>query len=194
MQNLRRFYFLVLLALLVCISGLSAQTGSNPPASADLAKPDEKSKAPAPFLRSTANLVVVDVTVTRDGHPVKGLQADAFHVLEDGKEQPIKSFEEHGPASGEANAEKRPALPPNTYTNATEAAGEGAINVLLLDAVNTPVEDQAYARKKIIEYLKTIPPGTRMAVFTLASRLRMVQGFTTDSDVLLAALKKNTPG
>jgi VWFA-related protein len=191
MQHLHRFYLLILLALLVCISGLSAQSG-NPPASA--AKPDEKSKTSAPFLRSTANLVVVDVTVTRDGHPVKGLQADAFHVFEDGKEQPIKSFEEHGPASGEANAEKRPALPPNTYTNATEAAGEGAINVLLLDAVNTPVEDQAYARKKIIEYLKTIPPGTRMAVFTLASRLRMVQGFTTDSDVLLAALQKNIPG
>jgi VWFA-related protein len=59
--------------------------------------------------------------------------------------------------------------------------------------VNTPFEDQAYARQKIVEYLKTNPPSTRIAVFTLASRLRLVQGFTTDSAILLEALKRVTP-
>jgi VWFA-related protein len=83
-------------------------------------------------------------------------------------------------------------LLPNTYSNVPEST-DSAINVLLLDAVNTPTEDQAYARRKIIEYLKTIPRGTRVAVFTLASRLRLVQGFTSDSEVLLAPLNKTTP-
>jgi VWFA-related protein len=177
------------MAFLALFTSLAAQNTSSP---GDSAKPDRKPTAPAPFLRSTSNLVIVDVVVTHDGHPVKGLQQEAFRVFEEGREQSIKSFEEHNPGAEEANAEKAPALPPNTYSNVPETAGD-VINVLLLDAVNTPVADQAYARHKIIEYLKTIPTGTRMAVFTLASRLRMVQGFTTDSALLLAALNRTTP-
>jgi VWFA-related protein len=183
----RAWLSLTFFALLTC---LAAQNTSSP--TVDSAKPEQKSNTAAPFLRSTANLVIVDVVVTHDGHPVKGLQREAFGVLEDGHEQSIKSFEEHGPVVEEANAERLPAPPPNTYTNVPETTGD-AINVLLLDAVNTPFADQAYARKKIIEYLKTIPTGTRMAVFTLASRLRLVQGFTTDSAVLLAALNRTAP-
>src|SRR5215469_5804728 len=192
-MKLSRFLHALLRASsLMLVAFLSAQNPGSSSSSAAPAGQGEKPKAETPFLRTTANLVVVDVVVTHDGHPVKGLQAEGFHVLEDGKEQAIKSFEEHAGPVAEANPEKQPALPPNTYTNVPETNG-GAINVLLLDAVNTPVGDQAYARHKIIEYLKTIPTGTRMAVFTLASRLRMVQGFTTDSDLLLAALKKSVP-
>ena len=40
----------------------------------------------------------------------------------------------------------------------------------------------------MLQYLKNIPPGTRIAVFTLASRLRIVEGFTTDSSVIAKAL------
>src|SRR5215472_3998353 len=177
------------LVFLVWFTCLAAQNASTPTSdSANAQKPNTT----APFVRSTANLVIVDVVVTHDGHPVKGLQREAFRVLEDGHEQSIKSFEEHGPAVEEANAERPPSLPPNTYSNVPETTGD-AINVLLLDAVNTPFADQAYARRKIIEYLKTIPTGTRMAVFTLSSRLRMVQGFTTDSALLLAALNRTAP-
>ena len=149
----------------------------------------DKSQAP-PLVRSTTNLVVVDVVVTHNGHAVKGLNREAFRLLEDGKEQSIKSFDEHGPDEVKAGASS--ALPPNTFSNVPEAAGS-AINVLLLDSVNTPISDQAYARTKILEYLQTVPPGTRMGVFTLASRLRLVQSFTTDSSVLLAAVTKVMP-
>jgi VWFA-related protein len=152
----------------------------------------EKSQTPVPVIRSTANLVVLDVVVNHDGRPVKGLQQQAFRIFEDGREQTIKAFEEHGPGSNEPKMEQLP-LPPNTYTNVPEQSTGDTINVLLLDALNTPVEDQAYSRRKILEYLKTIPPGTRMAVFTLASRLRLVQGFTTDSSLLLAALNRSVP-
>lgn len=176
---------------LATILAAQDRSSSSPPAG-DSARQAEKSRTPVPLIRSTANLVIVDVVVTHDGHPVKALQQQAFHIFEDGREQTIKAFEEHGPGSDEA-IEKSPALPPNTYTNVPEPSTGSAINVLLLDAVNTPVEDQAYARRKIIEYLKTIPPGTRLAVFTLASRLRLVQGFTSDSEVLLAALNKTVP-
>ena len=56
--------------------------------------------------------------------------------------------------------------------------------MLLLDALNTPSTDQANVRRQMLEYLKKIPPGTRMAVLTLSSQLRMVQGFTADSSLL----------
>jgi VWFA-related protein len=46
----------------------------------------------------------------------------------------------------------------------------------------------------MIKYLKTIPPGTRIAIFTLASRLRMLQGVTTDSSELLAVLNSAQAG
>ena len=55
--------------------------------------------------------------------------------------------------------------------------------------------DQAYVRQQMLAYLKNIPPGTRIAIFTLASRLRMAQGFTADPRPLVAALnsKKGLP-
>jgi VWFA-related protein len=180
--------------LLVLTTILAAQDRSSSASSAgDLASQTEKPKASIPLIRSTANLVLVDVVVSHDGYPVKGLQQQAFHIFENGREQRIKTFEEHTPGSDESKIDKASALPPNTYTNVPEESTGSAVNVLLLDALNTPAEDQAYARRKIIEYLKTIPPGTRMAVFTLASRLRVVQGFTADSAVLLTALNKIVP-
>ena len=44
-----------------------------------------------------------------------------------------------------------------------------------------------------MNFLKTMQPGLRVAVFVLGSKLRMVQGFTTDSSALRDAVndKKN---
>ena len=69
-----------------------------------------------------------------------------------------------------------------------------AANVLLLDALNTPMQDQTFVRQRMIRYLRSIPPGTQIAVFTLASRLRMVSGFTTDIGTIEQALsQEQTP-
>jgi VWFA-related protein len=46
----------------------------------------------------------------------------------------------------------------------------------------------------MIAYLKKVPPGTRIAIFTLASRLRFVQGFTSDISSVLAALNNPKNG
>jgi len=140
-------------------------------------------------------LVVVDVIVSDDGKPVKGLQKQAFHISEDGHDQTIKVFEEHNSANA-SQIQSIPPLPPNTYSNFPESIVTTAANVLLLDALNTPLKDQTYLRQQMIEYLKTIPDGTRIAIFTLASKLRIVQGFTPDRTPLLAALndKRNAPG
>jgi len=66
--------------------------------------------------------------------------------------------------------------------------------VLLLDWLNTQPADQAYVRKQVIKYLRGVPPGTRLAIFTLGTELRMVQGFTTESSVILSALNNTQAG
>ncbi len=165
-----------------CCSLVAAQTAAPaPPAPA---------AAPAqavPVIRTTANLVLVDVVVTDKGKPVQGLTARQFHVLEDGTEQRITIFEEHR-ASDAAQAGNTAALPANVYSNYPRFAVTSAANVLLLDALNTPLSDQSYVRKQMVEYLRGLPAGTRVAVFTLASRLRMIAGFTTDAGSLDAAI------
>ena len=144
-------------------------------------------------IKSKVRLVLVDVVVTNNkGDAVTGLQKQDFEVLEDGKPQTVSTFEEHHGAP--PTQIKVPPLPPHVYTNFPLTQTADSVNVLLLDALNTPSRDQSYVHAQMIKYVKTIPPGTRVAIFTLASRLRMLQGVTTDSSELLAVLNRAQAG
>jgi VWFA-related protein len=143
-----------------------------------------------PTIRAKARLVLVDVVVTNSkGEAVTGLHKGDFEIQEEGKPQTISSFEEHHGAP--VNQIVLPPMPRNVYTNFPVTQTSDSVNVVLLDALNTPSPDQFYVRSQMIKYLKTIPPGTRVAIFTLASRLRMLQGITTDSSELLAVLNSD---
>jgi VWFA-related protein len=139
-----------------------------------------------------SHAVLVDVVVTdKEGAPVTGLKKDAFSVTEQGKPQTVSFFEEHkGPSALPAGM---PALPPNVFSNFSPVGQPAAVNILLLDSLNTPAEDQTFARKQAMNFLKTLKPGYRMAIFTMSGGLRYVQGFTDDPTLLVAALenKKN---
>jgi len=148
--------------------------------------------APVTKLFITSHAVLIDVVVTdKSGAPVTGLKQDAFAVTEQGKPQTISFFEEHkGPSAPPAGM---PALPPNVFSNFSPVGQPAAVNILLLDSLNTPAEDQTFARKQAMSFLKALKPGNRMAIFTMSGGLRYVQGFTDDPTLLLAALanKKN---
>ncbi len=146
------------------------------------------SQTAPPVYRAHAREVVIDVVVTkRDDEPVKGLHAKDFVVMEDGKAQTVDFFEEHTAKTLPAGS-LLPPMPPGVYTNVPPAPASDVVNVLLLDALNTDKEDQIYVHNQIMEFLKKMQPGTRTAIFTLSSRLRMIQGFTSDSSALVAAL------
>jgi len=146
-----------------------------------------------PTFQANANLVLVDVVVRDRGKPVEGLRQTEFQVLEDGQPQTITVFEEHKGTDVQDAAEV-PVLPPHVYGDFPKYRITSAANVLLLDALNTPLNDQGYARAQMLKYLRTIPPGTEIAVFTLASRLRMVSGFTTEPGMIEEALSlRKTP-
>ena len=140
-----------------------------------LASPAAHSQNPpadaAPSLRTSSNLVLVDVVVTDHDKPVHGLDRSRFHILEDGSEQTISSFDEHQPAAAPPAFLAPAALPPNTYTNLPAYPDSPAVNVLLLDALNTPTGDQMRVRSKMIDYLATLKPGTELAIFTLGTQL-----------------------
>lgn len=168
---------------LLIFAGVAA---AQPPAAAN-------STSPTAVVHATSSLVLVDVVVTDHGKPVHGIDRSRFHLFEDGHEQAIVSFEEHRPPTAPPNAAAAraliAALPPHTYTNVSPYPDTGVVNVLLLDALNTPMADQQEERKEMIEYLGKIPPGTPIAIFTLASHLQLVSGFTTDAAYLAKVLK-----
>ena len=141
-------------------------------------------------IKSEVQIVLVDVVVT-DGNrrPVTGLRKDDFQVVEDGRPQTISFFEEH--TGGTVSAVALPPTPPGVYTNYPTIKTTDSINVLLLDSLNTQADDQTYVRPQMVKYLQAAlaaPTGARIAIFTLGSKLRMVQGFTADSAGLLTAL------
>ena len=143
-----------------------------------------------PVFTTQARDVIVDVVVTGDnGQPVTGLGKQDFQVFEDGKPQAIDFFEQHSanllPAGSLPSV---PKMPPGVFTNVPPAPPNDSVNVLLLDALNTDRQDQTYVHNQIIAFLKRMDPATRTAVFTLGSRLRMIQGFTSDSIALVAAV------
>ncbi len=147
----------------------------------------ETAAAPPPagiVFHATTNPVLLDVVVTDQGHAIHGLDHGRFHIFENGDEQPIASFDEHGPAA-ELGAVAQPALqPPNVYSNIPTHPSTSAVNVLLLDALNTPKPEQDNKYGQVAEHVASIPPGTSMAVFALYSKLELIQGFTTDATLL----------
>ena len=145
-------------------------------------------------LHANANLVVVDVVVT-DSHqnPVHGLSVTDFSVAENGKAQTIKTFEEHVATEG-VKLPPMPKLEPGTFTNYSPTPVSGALNILLLDRLNTPMKDQPVVREQVLKYLKEARSGTRIAIFGLNTQLRLLQGFTSDPEVLRAALNGKKAG
>ena len=140
-------------------------------------------------LRASSRLTVVDVTVTDNkGQPIQGLKASDFHVFEDGKEQPINHFDELR-ADLPRPTRQPPPLPPNVYTNLQPPPGSSSVNVILMDALNTKLTDQAFVKSETLAYLRSMAPGTRVAIMTLSNQLRILQGFTQDGAILSAAIK-----
>ena len=154
------------------------------------------SGAPVTTIRTNSDLVVVDVVVSdSQQNPMHQLTAADFTVLEDGKPQSVKIFEEHATAAP-ASLPPAPKLAPGVFTNYSVAPANGALNILLLDKLNTPMDAQSVVREQLLKYLKDVPPGTRIAVFSLSTNLRLLQGFTTNPELLRALIegKKGNQG
>ena len=135
--------------------------------------------------------VVMDVVaIDRKGHSVTGLKASDFNLVEDGVPLAIKGFSEHLAMTPDQVSKLSAAkLPPNTFTSFVPQGNTNAVTVILIDRMNSPVRAQMYLRQQLISYMKTMPPGNVYAIFELDERIHLVQGFTSDPDVLLKAVE-----
>lgn len=193
----RRSGLTCLLALVVTVPAFSclaqnAAAGSLPN-SPEQAKP---SQGPVATLKTAARLVVVDVGVTDSKqNAIHNLKASNFVVLENGAPQQVTGFEEHVGLTAAQMAKIVPMrpLPPGIFTNFTPGLSGSAINLLLLDSLNTQMKDQSYVREQLREFLKNSPVGTRIAIFGLGERLMMLQGFTSDLALLKAVVSESKP-
>lgn len=150
----------------------------------------DPSEIPPPTIRVTTRMVLVDVVVTdKQGNAVPGLHAEDFTLEENGKPQKIVTL------SKPTTPAAAPELPPGIYSNRPQYRSPGGpITVMLLDGLNTAFSDQGYARRQMLNFVRDqYKPGQRMAIFTLTGSLNVLQDFTTDPQILYAALQRFQP-
>lgn len=195
---------LFLLFTVAFVQGQSApaQSGSSRPANGNAeshtptqaAQPEQYVYKSASVLKAITRLVLVDVVATdKKGEPVTDLKESDFTLLEDGKEQAVNGFGFQQAGGQKASVTPVPAkkkLPANIYTNIPTYQPDGALNIVLLDALNTTTTNQAYVRDQMIRYLERMPQDRPVAVYILGSRLRLLQDFTTDRAVLKEVIHK----
>jgi VWFA-related protein len=168
----------------VCLSAEASAQQTTPPAS--------DASQPSATLAISAREVLLDVVVTdRKGQPVSGLTASDFTVKEEGAPQQIAHLEEHHPMSAEDLSRQQAVqpLPPNTFTNYTPIANTNASTVILFDALDSSIQTQMEVRAQFIDFLEHMQPGTAVAIFQIDTEMRLIQGFSSDPQVLLQAAK-----
>ncbi len=177
MRSRRIYYLLCPIAAAFTIAPLHSQApAQSPPAS-------------APTIKVETRVVLLDVVVTdHKGESIPNLRREDFNIEEDGKPQTLSAFDEH--SRHNALPVNLPALPPNVYTNMQAVKPSDSVNVLLIDLLNTQPWSQEDVCNQAVKYLKTVSPGTRLAIFTLnTQQLRLARGFTTDFSGLSASLE-----
>jgi VWFA-related protein len=159
-------------------------------------------------LKSTSRAVQLDVFVNDpSGRPVHGLQKGDFFVTDNGRRRDIRIFageidaDQTAPASATTEA-------PGVYSNRFGMGDSRIVTAMVLDAVPRPEGLQRnpgrfasirpefsvnMARFQAISAIHRMAPGQTMAIYAACPELRVVQGYTSDPDRLVASLKAFVP-
>src|SRR5688572_29423631 len=134
---------------------------------------------PAFSERIDVSLVNVDVIVTdRDGKRVRGLKAEDFTVLEEGKPQQIANFAEYAAAAETVDVSVDASAPEATAAEPPPRQQRTFLVFVYEIALLAAKED---IRPSIAEVLnKALQPGDIGAVLSWTNRLNVRQGFTSD--------------
>ena len=141
---------------------------------------------------SRAQLVLVPVMVTgKNGEHVSGLGREAFRIEEHGKVRAATVFEEVKTVAADPKAKPAVAMEGRSNFNYADAKN-WRMTVVVLDMLNTPFLYQNESKRQLIQYLsKSLQRDEPTALFGLQrSGLKQLHPFTSDTAVLIAALKK----
>jgi hypothetical protein len=127
--------------------------------------------ATSPVIRTDSRVVLVDAVVTdKKGNYVHDLSQKDFKVYEDNKEQAVSSFSFGNNASGPVNAQKH-------------------YMILFFDNSSMAPPDQIQARAAAGKFIADAAgPDRLMAVVDFGGSLIVRQNFTTNADLLTAAV------
>jgi len=141
------------------------------PAPANQAQSNQTPADSGLLIQTETKQVLVDAIVTdKKGNYVTDLKAKDFHVQEDGKDQPIKSFSfEADPVNG--------------------GSGRTHYLVLLFDNSSMNTADQAVARQAAGKFIDTnAGPDRMMEIANFGGSIKVAQNFTADADRLKAVV------
>jgi VWFA-related protein len=150
------------------------------------------SGSPQTKIVTTTELVLVPVVLTdKKGQPIAGVAKGAFRLEENGKTQNIAVFEEVKSSETAAQTAK-PANDQETENIEVHNTRPARLTIVVLDMLNTPLIRQQPAKLALINYFsEKISREEPTALLGMNSKgLQELHPFTTDTAVLIAALKK----
>jgi len=147
----------------------------------------------ASVLQATTRLLTVDVVATNSHGVVRDLTAEDFEISDDGPQKIAKfAFIDRSASGGAATSASAAAeTRKGFYTN--QAAIQRMTSpptVILMDSLNSDFGDLMRVRREMMMLLKSVPTDSPVAVMLLGESLREVQGFTSDPELLRAAVDK----
>jgi VWFA-related protein len=146
--------------------------------------------ATTPQIKVVSQLVVLDTVVTdRKGNIVSNLTKDDFTVYENGVPQTIRNFT--APADLPTVTDR-----PTKDRNGHDNWGTAPLTMIVVDEMDTPFEELAYARDCVRNYLKKQPAQLiepTMLLWLNDDGFHPVTTFTRDRDSILVSLAKQPP-
>src|ERR1700676_4540995 len=183
MKTLRPFKFACLgFCSMLAFSGSAQRLRAQTPPQEQAAPQQTQTPAPAAaaaaeqqsgaVIKKESRLVLVDAVVTdKKGNYIRDLTEKDFKVYEDNKEQLVASF-----STG--------------ADTAVQAKGQKHYLILFFDNSSMAVPDQIQARGAAAKFVLANAGADRMmAVVDFGGRMRIVQNFTANADMLAAAVK-----
>jgi len=168
------------ITLLVCSVAATKVAGQHP----------ESRESQNITIKVRTNFVQVAVLVQKSGKHVPALEKRNFALQQDGKNEPIATFEEvHAAAAVPRGGNDQ------EFSNTSDAANKARpIAIIAIDTVNTSLIDQAYFKEEFLKFLGEADEGMPIGLVELTrTGVRVLHDFTTDPKALLAAVKKKNP-
>lgn len=182
-----------LTSLVTLLAGVSLLAQATPPPAQN--PPQDQQQ---PVFRAGVDVISLDVSVLdKDRRPVRGLTAEDFTVVENGKAQRIVAVTEM------AGTDRDPApsawmrhVPPDVSANdLTDMTGDGRFVAIVMDDWNVPFDDHELilSARQVGRYLVDHLSPSDVAAVIFPQLAGKTQDFTTDRQKLIAAIDKFDP-